>query len=45
LPLGRHDEIGVVVAVVARVGGGVVAVVEVVEAVVLANCSCEQDCR
>ncbi len=43
LPLGRHDEIGVIVAVIARVG--VVTVVEVVKAVILANCSCEQDRR
>ena len=45
MPLWRHDEVGVAIAVVARVAvGAVVEVVEVVKVFVLANCSCKQDC-
>ncbi len=45
LPLWRHDEVGIAIAVVAWVAvGAVVEVVEIVKVFVLANCSCKQDC-
>ncbi len=43
MPIGRHDVVVIIVAIIARVG--VIILVAVVKVIVLANCSYKQNCQ